>query len=363
MTVDQQIREGLAVEPLGPPPTEEDRAAVHHAAMGLRRRRAVARGSVSAVAAIALVVLAAVVRPSATREVSTGPSGSPTSVGAGQLPEGWVTTVEPTLSWTMAHPAEWTVTSVASRCGIDARTIVSSAGPPPTEGEPVAGCANELDWRAVPRHAVLVSLTRRSETANVPEPSDPAPDSTFPLVVPPDEQFVGASDGFRAAALRVRYGGDDRYQVVVWFGDDASDQAKADARRVVELLRPPADVPPTTATASAGATRTVPLPRVDPLGGGEDALAAGVVHLDGACLVIGEPGRGGKALVFSASDAYAVVGSGGELLDVVVDGRSIGPLDRALELPGGYHDPRTSARQPFHDLPASCASDEVFITW
>jgi hypothetical protein len=104
--------------------------------------------------------------------------------------------------------------------------------------------------------------------------------------------------------------------------------------------------------------RSVALPRVDPDGTMDALLEGGTLQLDGECLVVARDGQR-IVIVWTASEAHMVISADGALLDVVVDGESQRPFDQ-VRLGGGYVHPGVWP-VAIHDLPSSCADDQVFV--
>jgi hypothetical protein len=370
MTVDDQIRRALVAEPLGPPPSAADRAAVDQAATGVRRRRSVARSAGGALVALLVVLAAVVMWPQPMPELRTGASGAPEGIGRGDVPDGWTSIVEPTLGWTMSFPEDWRAASVSDQCRIgEASTIVASVGGPPPYRDRANGCTTERDWNDVPAAAVLIGLTYRPERF----PSDPGtsvapvPDTPFPLIVPPAEAFQPQDGGsfLSVVTQRVVVGGDAGYSVTVWFGTDASDEAKADARLAVSLLRPPPDDELVATTSTVDPSwRTVALPSVTPLPPDEPrpaALLTGTLVLEGDCLFVDGAGGQRTLLVWTGDEVHMVIDADGGLVGITVDGGPVQPVDPQIQAGGGYYSPGMSPR-PIHNLSEACRTSEVFIS-
>lgn len=341
MTIDDRIRQTLAAQPVGEPPTAEVRAEVEASATHLRRRRTRVRAVTGSLAIVAVLVAVVVAWPAADPEVRTGSDEAAAPVDEDGIPADWVTVVDPSSGVTMRMPPSWTSRSFEDRCREGGSgTAVRNNGEPPVPPSPAIGCTSEIDHGDLPDDAVVVSVVDHTGGRAVSVPTD-VEVSTFPLTLPPEADLEAAASTPPGTSLpdRVyRYttvwatDGQSRYLVAVVSGVGATDADRDAARLIVASMRPPEQpVEPPPPPAVDPSTRTVALPSIPVQELNPSALFTGTLVREGDCLYLDTSTE--RYLVLWQGEAAMTVRDD-QLIGVTVRGRSL-VLDRELQLGGG----------------------------
>jgi len=228
MTLESKVRdafEGLARRVV-PPPDAWSRLRAR-ARRRYRRRLALRAVVVGVVVAVGIVAVPKLWPDKGIRIV---PPADPTAV--------WKTYQNPFPRFAFRYPPTWHLQTFSER-NTNLRGTLLTNTDRDLQRAPNAGRSAVWDFRELPANIVVVEVHHdigRATTARPGEPDTPLPLSLDQAQVRPPDAAVAEFGVPPALVIPIRISGDDRYAVVVWFGQGASESDKESARQVVASL-------------------------------------------------------------------------------------------------------------------------------